>query len=235
MADCAARPAMASQGIDTIVPRHSALIRLTHWINAISFLMLLVSGVAILLAQPALFWGETGFFGDPSLINLPMAQNEAQSGWGRSLHFLGAWIWILNGGIYVLSGLLTLHFHRDFLPERNQLAWRTLREVLSNQLLFKRPNIEEFYTYNIIQRLAYLTATFLLAPLTILSGLAMSPGLVAVVPALVEVFGGHQSARTVHFFATSLLVVFLIVHVAMVSLRGFLPRMRAMITGRTSA
>jgi thiosulfate reductase cytochrome b subunit len=71
--------------------------------------------------------------------------------------------------------------------------------------------------------------------LIVLSGLAMSPAIVAVAPVLVEVFGGHQSARTIHFFVTILLVLFLIVHIAMVSLPGFFRRMRAMITGRTAA
>lgn len=232
MADCVSHPAIPANGSASTDCRHSALIRVTHWINTTSFLMLLVSGLAILLAQPALFWGETGFFGDPSLMNLPLGQNEAQSGWGRSLHFLGAWIWLINGGIYVLSGLLTRHFRNDLLPERNQFVWRAVRQVISDQFSLKEPRIQEFYTYNLVQRLAYLTATFLFAPLTIVSGLAMSPALVAAIPALVEVFGGHQSARTVHFFAMSLLVVFLIIHIAMMSLRGFLPRMRGMITGR---
>ena len=235
MADCVARPAVSPQGIDTTDRRDSALIRITHWINTASFLMLLVSGVAILLAQPALFWGETGFFGDPSLINLPLGQNEAQTSWGRSLHFLGGWIWIINGGIYILSGLVTRHFQKDFLPERNQIALKTVREILSNQSLFRKSSIEEFYTYNLVQRLAYLTAAFLLAPLTIASGLAMSPGLVAVMPGLVEAFGGYQSAHTVHFFAMGLLVVFFVVHVAMVTLRGFLPRMRGMVSGRIAS
>jgi thiosulfate reductase cytochrome b subunit len=235
MADFVHVPLVASQGIDALdPPRHSALIRLTHWINTIAFLALLKSGYAILQAQPALYWGEKGFFGDPSLFNLPILQNENLSGTGRSLHFFAAWVFVVNGGIYVLSGLLTHYFRRNLVPDRSKLGWRPILQMLSNQLRLKRPGEEQFHTYNVLQRLTYLTVVFFLSPLIILSGLAMSPAIVAVAPALVEVFGGHQSARTIHFLVTILLVLFLIIHIAMVSLPGFFRRMRAMITGRIS-
>ncbi len=103
MADFVQVPVVTNQGIDALdPPRHTALVRLTHWISAISFFALIESGIAILKAQPALFWGETGFFGDPSLVNLPLLQNERLSGTGRSLHFFAAWIWVMTGGIYFL-------------------------------------------------------------------------------------------------------------------------------------
>ena len=69
----------------------------------------------------------------------------------------------------------------------------------------------------------------------IVTGLAMSPAVTAALPFIVEVFGGHQSSRTIHFFASNLLVLFLIVHVAMVFLAGFGTLMRGMITGRGAA
>ena len=236
MADFVQVPVVASQGIDALdAPRHSALIRLTHWINTISFLALLKSGYAILQAQPALYWGEKGFFGDPSLINLPILQNENLSGTGRSLHFFAAWVFVVNGGIYVLSGLLTHHFRRNMVPARSKLGWRPVLQMLSNQLRLKGPGEEQFHTYNVLQRLTYLTVVFFLSPLVILSGLAMSPAIVAVAPGLVEVSGGHQSARTIHFLVTILLVLFTIIHIVMVSLPGFFRRMRAMITGAAGA
>lgn len=236
MADFVQVPVVASQGIEALSPpRHSALVRLTHWINTISFLALLVSGVAILLAQPALFWGETGFFSGPSLLHLPLAQNEHQSGWGRSLHILAAWIFVVNGGIYLLSGLLTNHFRRSLLPVGSQFSWRAIRQTLWNQLRLEKPGDADLHTYNFLQRLAYLAVIFFLSPLVIVSGLAMSPAIAAALPALVETFGGYQSARTIHFFVMSLLVLFLVIHVVMVSLPGFRRRMRAMIMGRTDA
>ena len=115
MADSAYLPGVAirvSEVRDS--PRHSAVVRITHWINTVSFLVLLISGVAILLAHPRLYWGETGGVGTPSLIDLPLPfLLGGQSGWGRSQHFLLAWVSVLNGFLYVLSGLFTRHFRRN--------------------------------------------------------------------------------------------------------------------------
>jgi thiosulfate reductase cytochrome b subunit len=195
-------------------PRHTVLVRITHWINTFGFLALVASGVAILLAHPRLYWGETGAFGSPALIELPLPLNTDHSGWGRSLHFLAAWVCVLNGAAYTLSGLLTHHFRRNMLPVRVG---------------------GESETYNVLQRMTYLLVVFVLFPLMIVTGLAMSPAVTAVLPAIVGIFGGHQSARTVHFFATNVLVLFLIVHVAMVCREGFTSRMDAMIAGRGTA
>jgi thiosulfate reductase cytochrome b subunit len=89
--------------------------------------------------------------------------------------------------------------------------------------------------YNLLQRLSYAFVIFILFPLVIWTGLAMSPAFVSAVPAAVTVFGGQQSARTIHFFVSVALVIFLLVHIAMVVLGGFNQRMRGMITGRGSA
>ena len=186
------------------------MVRATHWLTAFSFLALLVSGVAILLAHPRLYWGETGSVLTPSLIDLPLPfVLTGQTGWGRYLHFLSAWVCVFTGLIYGLSGIFTNHFRTDL-----------LRAASSN--------------YNPLQRLTYLGVIFLLFPLMIWTGLAMSPALTSVFPPLETVFGGQQSARTIHFFAADFLVLFLLVHVGMVSRNGFRSRMRAMITGEAS-
>ncbi len=188
-------------------PRHSAIVRITHWINAISFVGLLISGIAILLAHPRLYWGETGSVGTPSLIDLPLPfLLTGQSGWGRSLHFLSAWFSVITGALYVPAGFLSQHFRQDFLPAKPA-------------------------TYNMLQRLTYSTVVFVLFPVMIWTGLAMSPAITSVYPALVTVLGGQQSARTIHFFIASFLVLFLLVHVAMVVADGFIKNMRGMITG----
>jgi thiosulfate reductase cytochrome b subunit len=187
---------------------HSAVVRLTHWITALSFFGLLISGIAILLAHPRLYWGETGAVGTPSLIDLPMPfVLTGQTGWGRSLHFLSAWICVLTGLLYLLSGLVNRHFRKNLLSAAGSSG------------------------YNILQRWTYLAVVFALFPLSIATGLAMSPALTSVFPELVSVFGGQQSARTVHFFAAVLLVLFLLVHITMVCRAGFTCRVRAMITG----
>jgi len=193
--------------------RHSAVVRLTHWINLLSFLGLLVSGIAILLVHPRLYWGETGSVETASLIDLPLPfVFNGQNGWGRSLHFLSAWVSIANGVIYVVSGLATRHFRRNLLPG----AARAARTI----------------SYNVLQQLAYLGVIFVLLPLTIWTGFAMSPALTSVVPALVTLLGGRQSARTIHFFVAAALVLFLVGHVTMIALAGFMRQVRAMITGQ---
>ncbi len=195
-------------------PRHSILVRVTHWITTLSFLGLLVSGVAILLAHPRLYWGETGTAGTPALIDLPLPfLLGGQSGWGRYLHFLSAWVLVLTGFAYMVSGLATGHFYRNLLPSRTG------------------PSEDAFLTYRAPQKLAYLAVVFLLFPLMIWTGLAMSPAVTSVFPELVTVFGGQQSARTIHFLITNILVLFVAVHIVMVAVSGFIRRMRAMITG----
>lgn len=188
-------------------PRHSAPVRVTHWITVVSFCALLVSGFAILLAHPRLYWGETGAVGTPSLIDLPLPfVLTGQSGWGRYLHFLAAWASVFTGIVYVLYGLRTRHFGQG------------LRRI-----------------YNPLQRLTYLIVVFALFPLMIWSGLAMSPAITSVVPGAVSVLGGQQSARTIHFFVATALVLFVLVHIGMVSLAGFTSRVRMMTTGWTPA
>jgi thiosulfate reductase cytochrome b subunit len=179
--------------------RHKMLVRATHWINFLSFLALAVSGVAILLAHPRFYWGETGYFDTPAAFELPLPVNLDQSGWGRSLHFLAAWIAVINGFVYVVWGLLTGQFR--------------------------------YTSYNLLRRLTYVSVVFVLFPLIILTGLTLSPAVTAAYPALFAIFGGRQSARTVHFFAADLLVLFLVVHVAMTIRGGFVNHMRGMITG----
>lgn len=189
------------------IVRHSAVVRVTHWLNALSFAGLLVSGAAILLAHPRLYWGETGAVGMPSLIDLPLPfVLTGQTGWGRSLHFLSAWACVLSGVVYVLSGLATRHFRKHFL-----------------------------HTYEPLQRLTYRIVIFILFPLVVMTGLAMSPAITSVFPALVNVFGGHQSARTTHFFGAVFLVLFVLAHIVMVTASGFTSNLRAMIVGRALA
>jgi len=206
---------------------HSALVRITHWVTAASFGALLVSGIAILLAHPRLYWGETGAFGTPSLIDLPLPLLlTGQSGWGRSLHFLSAWVCVFTGAIYLVAGLRSGHLRRDLLP-----AARDVRQAVAH-LRPRRPHGEQDLAYNPAQRLAYFGVVTLLFPAMIWTGLAMSPAVTAVAPFLVDVVGGQQSARTIHFAVAGALVLFLAGHVAMVALSGFRVRLRGMVTGR---
>jgi thiosulfate reductase cytochrome b subunit len=228
---------MASAPVSTTItavrsPRHSALVRITHWVYTLSFFALVVSGVAILLAHTRFYWGETGGEGAPSLFDLPLRLHRPDvSGWGRNLHFLSAWICVLNGFVYVVFGLASNHFRKNLIPTRALLSWTSLGHVVSSHLKFKRPTEEEALSYNVLQRCAYLSIIFLFLPIMALSGLAMSPNITSAVPQLVTLFGGQQSARTIHFFIADFLVLFLVVHITMVFVAGFTKRVRAMITG----
>lgn len=237
MAKSAFLPGLATRVSDSLdSPRHSAVVRITHWINALSFFGLLVSGFAILLAHPRFYWGETGGVGTPSLLDLPLPfMRGGPSGWGRNLHFLSAWVCGLNGALYVVSGILTQHFRKSLVPAKADLAWGSLWRVVSNHLRFKPLGAESSLSYNLLQRLTYLAVVFVVFPLMIWTGLAMSPAIVSVFPVFVTVVGGQQSARSIHFFAADFLVLFLLVHIAMVYLAGFRHRMGAMITGQITA
>jgi thiosulfate reductase cytochrome b subunit len=219
-------PGFRTRNSDTLdSPRHSAFVRLTHWINTLSFFGLLVSGIAILVAHPRFYWGEAGGVGTPSIFDLPLPfMKGGPSGWGRNLHFLSAWVCVLNGLFYAVSGILTGHFRRNLLPAKADFTWRSIFTVVETSL-----------TYNPLQRLTYLVVVFVLFPLMLWTGLAMSPAIISVLPGLVTILGGKESARTIHFFAADFLVLFLLVHITMVSLAGFGSRVRAMILGRNAA
>lgn len=234
MAQVAPLPRLSLETSDAVErPRHSALVRVTHWLTAVSFVVLLVSGIAILLAHPRLYWGETGAVGSPSLIDLPLpfVLDVPIRGPGRYLHFLFAWVSLFTGLVYVSIGIATRHLRTNLLPARGDLTVRAIRRVIENHLRLKRPTAEDLTTYNVLQRLSYTTVVFVLAPLILWTGLAMSPAVTSVFPVLVTVFGGQQSARTIHFFVACALVLFFMVHVAMVCQSDFRGRMRAMITG----
>ncbi len=161
----------------------------------------------------------------PSLFDLPIPASRPwvntgykfvlpdQNGWSRNLHFEAAWLVILTGLVYVVSGFVRRHFRDNLLPAGTGLTWRGL----------------DGRSYNILQRLTYLLVVFALFPLAIWTGLAMSPAVVSVFPALVTIWGGHQSARTIHFAVSVLLILFLVIHVIMVWRAGFRNRVGAMI------
>lgn len=213
-------------------PRHLAVVRITHWLIVASVFGLLASGIAILVAHPRLYWGETGAVGTDSLVDLPIPFIIGLSPWNRPIHFFFAWMLVLTALTYVASGWATQHFRKDLLPAKTDLNWHSIIGVISNHLRWKRTSADEAWTYNVVQRLTYLGVVFALFPGIVWTGLAMSPGVTAVFPMMATMLGGHQSARTLHFVFVSLLVLFLIIHIAMLFLVGFASHVWAMITGR---
>jgi thiosulfate reductase cytochrome b subunit len=211
--------------------RHLAVVRITHWVMALSVLGLLLSGFGILITHPRLYWGETGGVGMPSLIDLPLPFIIGPSGWSRPYHFFFAWMLVLAGLAYVIGGFVTRHFGKDLLPTKADLTWSRIMGVMSHHLRWKRMSEDEAWTYNVVQRLTYLAVVFAVFPAIVLTGLGMSFAVTSVFPVLATAIGGHQSARTLHFVFANLLLLFLIVHIAMLCLVGFVSHVRAMITG----
>lgn len=225
----AGEPLRSSPGAETPL-RHAATVRITHWLGAASFAALLVSGVAILLAHPRLYWGETGALGAPALVDLPLPFVYGLSGWGRHLHFLAAWTGLAAGLWYLVFAVVSGHFRAALLPRRGELGRGALGAVVRRHRAAKAARAES--RYSAVQQLAYLAVVLVLAPGMVWTGLAMSPAATSALPWLVEVLGGQQSARTLHFCAASLLALFVLGHVALTFTPGFGDRLGAMISGR---
>lgn len=257
-----------------LVYRHKGVTRLTHWINVLAVSLLLMSGLQIFNAHPALYWGEkshfaepwvsmtaqqrgdrvvgvtkigslkietTGLFGYsgkpgmedargfPSWATIPSFRDLAD---GRRWHFFFAWLFVINGIVYWVMSLINGHARKDLVPTRSDLAPRNIWHEIVIHARLRFPKGEEARHYNVLQKGSYLVAAALLLPVMVGTGLTMSPGFDAAAPWLLDLFGGRQSARTIHFISAGLIVVFIIVHVIMVVVSGTWNNMRSMITGR---
>ncbi len=214
--------------------QHRLFVRLTHWVTVICSAGLLLTGVLISISHPRFYWGETGNVNMEPLFVIPIPASRAtvptgygyvlpdQNGWSRSLHFEAAWALLFAGLLYVGRGLATRHFQTKLWPVGD---WRESLRAHWRGEASAGPE------YNALQRFTYLGVVFALFPLLFWTGLAMSPGLVAAYPTLLGAFGGHQSARTLHFGLAGLVVLFVTVHVAMVVKAGFVARTAAMLHG----
>jgi thiosulfate reductase cytochrome b subunit len=266
--------AAPAEPVKVLVPRHSLLVRLTHWVNALSLFFLLLSGLQIFNAHPALYWGQasdfahpwlsmnsywsgdqlhgathlaghsfdtTGFLGAskeggaltprgfPAWLTIPSYRFLAL---GRRFHFFFAWLFAINGALYLASGILGGHLKRDLAPTASQLAPRHVLQEVWDHMRLRFPKGEEARRYNVLQKGAYLGVALVLLPLMVLTGMTMSPSLDADFPWLLDLFGGRQSARSIHFISASLIVLFFLVHIVMVVLSGTWNNVRSMVTGR---
>ncbi len=238
---------------------HRRWVRVCHWLIVASFTTLAVSGFFILMVHPRLYLGHAGNDLMPALLTLPISNNYRpdelqrsvvfteiagrpvsaernfaifnQNGWGRSLHFLAAWILLLVGAIYVSFGLVGGHIRRDLIPRDRELTPRALLQDVKNHLLPRVSSANPGLPYGLLQKLAYLSVMFIALPLMVATGLTMSPAVTAAYPFLLDLFGGYQTARTIHFFGFASLILFLLVHVAMVAATGFGRQLRTMTWG----
>ncbi len=264
----------ASRPTKVLVRRHGLIVRLTHWTNAVSLLLLLLSGLQIFNAHPFLYWGQQATFGHPWLFmnGVPdgahlkgitglgslrfnttglfgVSQQHGVDvvrgfpGWltlpaerflavGRRWHFFFAWVFAINGAIYIASGVLSGHLKRDLAPTWSQLKPSHIWADIWDHLRLRFPKGEEAKHYNVLQKGAYLAVVLVLLPVMVLTGVTMSPMLDSAFPFLLDLFGGRQSARSIHFITANLLVLFFLVHIVMVVLSGTWNNIRSMITGR---
>jgi thiosulfate reductase cytochrome b subunit len=256
-----------------VIYRHSGTVRATHWVNALVLLVLLMSGLQIFNAHPALYLGAKSTFDDPIMamgavqdgdrfkgvttlfghafnttgvfglsgdensgyedrgvswsLTLPGHRDLAM---GRRWHFFFAWLFLFNGLAYLLWSLGSGHLRRDLAPTATEL--KHIGASIAEHARLKFPKGEAAKRYNVLQKLTYLFVALILLPLMLLTGLAMSPGMDAGFPVLLDIFGGRQSARTIHFISASFIVLFVVVHLVMVLISGVWNNLRSMITGR---
>src|SRR5450755_4969150 len=170
--------------------------------------------------------GETTARGFPSWATIPGPQWLAMA---RHWHLFFAWIFVVNGIAYVLYAIFSRHLVRDLVPTRDEL--RHVGRSIVDHLKFKHPTGDAATRYNVLQSLTYLIVIFGLLPLVVLAGMAMSPRIDTVFTGWVDLLGGRQSARSLHFLAAMGLVLFVLVHVFEVIVAGVWNEMRSMITG----
>jgi Ni/Fe-hydrogenase b-type cytochrome subunit len=219
------------------VRRHGLATRIWHWANAVAVFVMVGSGLMIFNAHPRLYWGEYGANFDhawlvlprfPGWLTIPSYYSLAQ---GRNWHLAFALLLAFGLLAFMVLSLVNRHFQRDLRVRRAELAPRHLLADLKAHLALRFHDPERPAEYNIFQKLSYVGVIFVALPLLILTGLALSPGMDAAWPWLTQVFGGRQSARSVHFIAMVVLTLFVVVHLALVILAGVVNEVRSMITG----
>ena len=211
-----ARPAMSLTG----KPGPDGKLRGTTQIGSLRFDSTGVLGVSDnLMGKPAV----RAF---PTWATIPGAKNLAQ---GRRWHFFFAWIFVINGTLYLLWSWRARHLRDDLLPTKPEL--RGIGHSIVEHAKFRHPTGIAATRYNVLQKLAYLAVIFVLVPGVVLMGLAMSPQMDSVLGWMVDLAGGRQSARTWHFIIAIAFVLFILVHVFMVLVTGPINQLRAMITG----
>lgn len=261
-------PVVSSPLVIERVYRHRLPVRISHWLNVPFLIILIMSGLQIFNAHPALYWGDrsdrdrlllsirpvqtesgeikgittilgrqfdtTGVLGYsdgmrrafPAWATIPSAKWLAM---GRQWHLFFAWLFVINGFLFTCYALASRHATRDLAPTGKDL--RSIGMSIKEHLILRHPTGEAAKRYNVLQKLTYATVLFILGPLIVFTGLAMSPTIDTAFPWLLTVLGGRQAARTIHFVACFAFVGFILIHVVQVIVTGFFNNIRSMITG----
>ncbi len=242
MDEAAHTPAMEPKGGD-LVKRHRLSTRVWHWINAVTLIVMLMSGLMIFNAHPQLYWGEYGANPDQPWLALgSMDEGVAFPPWltipsfysladARLWHLFFAWVLVAGVLFYLPWSLINGHLRRDLWPDsrewRPSHVWHDIKEHAA----LRFPTGAAALRYNVLQKFAYLGVLLVLLPLVILTGLCMSPGFDAATH-ITDWFGGRQTARSLHFIAAAGFAAFIVVHLVMVLLAGPINEVRSMITGK---
>jgi thiosulfate reductase cytochrome b subunit len=264
---------LSPEGPHYFFTRHTLWVRAAHWLNAVILFVMLLSGLQIFNAHPALYWGRSADFDHPILSLTArgdgdaVAQGITQIGpwsfdttgvlgasksdgqlvargfpdwatipgpqWlamGRLWHFLFAWLLVANGLFFIAYALWTRHAQKELIPNTDDL--KHLPQEIADHARLRFPKGEAARHYNGIQKMAYGFVIFVLGPLVVFTGLTMSPTMDAAFPELLWIFGGRQTARTIHFLCAFSFFGFFVVHMIMVVLSGTWNNIRSMITGR---
>ena len=266
-------PDKASPGSSPIIYRHRLPVRVMHWINVVCLVILLMSGLQIFNAHPALYWSQDS---RDSTRVMQITQKQVDGAWvgvtriggaefnthgvlgtsrdeasgeyaarafpawstipgsqwlsmGRLWHFFFAWVFVLNGIAYVAWTVFSGHLRRDLVPTGKEV--RGIGRSIRDHVLLRHAHGEDARRYNVLQNIAYLSIVFGVLPLIVLGGWAMSPMMDSFAPGWVDLLGGRQAARTLHFIAAVLLVAFVLVHLFEVIVTGLVNNVRSMITG----
>jgi Ni/Fe-hydrogenase b-type cytochrome subunit len=222
----------------TEIRRHRLATRVWHWINALAIFILIGSGLGISNAHPRLYWGPYGANFDhawaqlprfPAWLTIPASYNLAIS---RRWHLFFALVLGVSLLVFMIVSLLNRHLQRDLRVRRRDISAGHLLADIRAHLALRFHDPEAPGEYNALQKLSYVAVIFVALPLVILTGLALSPGMDAAWPWLLDLFGGRQSARSLHFIAMVVIALFTIVHLALVILAGWRNELRSMLTGR---
>jgi len=250
---------MTHQPVDKEHTPHHRWVKVSHWIITLSFFALVFTGGEMTMVHPRFYWGEAGNDLTPSLFELPVSRNYKhggweksvpfsdavnapvsaartydifnQNGWGRSLHFLAGWFLLVPGLIYFIAGIFTGHFRKHLWPRTKEFSLALLWNDILHHVRMQIPPATNGPQYRLLQKLSYVIVLFFLMPVVVMTGMTMSPAITAAYPFLLTLFFGAQSARTIHFVTSAVLVLFLIVHVVMVIKSGFKQQVRAMTIG----
>ena len=258
----------ASAPVVERIYRHRLPVRISHWLNVPCLIILIMSGLQIFNAHPALYWGDRSDRDQPLLSIRPMKTESGETkglttilghqfdttgvlgysdgsgrafpAWatvpsakflamGRQWHLFFAWLFVVNGLLFMAYALISRHVTRDLAPTGTDL--RGIGKAVKDHMVLRHPTGDEAKRYNVLQKLAYVGMLFVVAPLIILTGLTMSPTIDTAFPWLLTIFGGRQAARTIHFIACFSFVGFVVIHVLQVMLTGFFNNIRSMVTG----